>query len=76
MSLVINKYKILHPCVSYDPDEVIPVGVEIPKSFPEGTTFEICGIDMCGFIFRELESGLKIQVNMDVFNHGFYKVGQ
>ena len=74
MSLVINKYKILNPCVAYDPNAEIPMGKDVPKSFPEGTTFEVCGIDMQGFVISEVVSGLKIQFNVDVFNQGFYKV--
>jgi hypothetical protein len=74
MALVINKYKIFNPCVAFDP-EANNKGVIIPMSIPEGSTFEIYGIDMNGFVLRELTGDLKYQFNSDVFNEGFYKVG-
>ncbi|MFQ3208760.1 MAG: hypothetical protein ACI9HU_000239 [Colwellia sp.] len=73
MSLVINKYKILNPSLAYDPDYTGPT-IDVPKSFAEGTTFEVVGIDMSGFVLRETESNLKIQMNSEIFNQGFYKV--
>jgi hypothetical protein len=75
MSLVINKYKIYNPCAPYTGCNVSEP-IKIPESIEEGTTFEIIGIDMQGFIIREVVSGLKIQFNVDVFNQGFYKVAK
>jgi hypothetical protein len=73
MSLVINKYKIFNPCTAYTGSSTSEP-VKIPESIEEGTTFEIIGIDMAGFILRDIVSGIKIQFNIDVFNQGFYKV--
>ena len=75
MALVINKYKIFNPAMAYTgPSSGDPV--KIPESIEAGSTFEVIGIDMSGFILRELLSGISIQFNSDVFNQGFYKVGE
>ena len=75
MALVINKYKIFNPAMAYT-GTISSEPVKIPESIEAGSTFEVIGIDMSGFILRELLSGLNIQFNSDVFNQGFYKVGE
>jgi hypothetical protein len=75
MALVINKYKIFNPAVAYTGPS-LSEPVKIPESIEAGSTFEVIGIDMSGFILRELESGIKIQFNSDIFNQGFYTVGE
>jgi hypothetical protein len=77
MALVINKYKILNPYTFHELNSVVSE-MKPPKSIPEGTTFEVIGIDMNGFVLRDTrESGndFKYQFIADVFNQGFYKVG-
>mgnify|MGYP003654941022 CR=1 FL=1 len=74
MALVLNKYKIFNPAMAYTGPNGSGEPVKMPESIEAGSTFEVIGIDMSGFILKELESGIKIQFNSDVFNQGFYTV--
>jgi hypothetical protein len=76
MSLVVNKYKIFNPMTVCDP-VANTIEIESPLSIPEGTTFNIVGISNNGFVLADVNNPdwYKYEFVSDVFNNGFYKVG-